>query len=86
MPSGSVAAGAAWEDAADAGAYRPLTSAERGRYDLVYQTAFQAFGDSTMLGWVPPTGGNAIALGLVQAALERAPKFVLEGPARLPLP
>ena len=68
------------------GGYAPLTSQQRGRYRFMYDNMCQQFGDVTLMGWVPPTGSEAIASGLLQAALDRSPMFVLDGPARLPLP
>lgn len=67
------------------GGYSRLTRSQMDAISFLYKNQCQLFGDVTLLGWIPPRGADALASGLLQDALDKSPKFVLDGAARLPL-
>lgn len=63
--------------------YAALTQQKR---PAAYDTMCHHFGDSVCLGWIPPSGAAALNSSILEAALSKTPKFVLNGPARLSMP
>jgi hypothetical protein len=69
------------------GGYGPLSTDLRRRIEYTYQTEGTPFDGAKLLCWVPPRNpAGTFCTQRTQAALDALPKFVLEGPARLPSP